>query len=226
MRKTWPLFVVLAIAAFYVVPVAHAGNGEHGRYLGFRFIGSVAEIQDTTATNFKGILQINHEDDLVAGNSVILGYRWKSIPIRTEIEVGVRYRFDYDNRDTGTPVTGYENNLSTVTGLVNVAYEYRNSSDFTPYFGGSIGWAQQHSEVERNNLVTGEIEKFSSNEHNFAWGGLLGVTWHFAKHWDADFGYRFINLGDVDTGVSSIGTRIEGEDYLSHDVLFTVNYRF
>ena len=226
MRQTWLKLVALAIATFYVVPVAYAGNGEHGRYLGLRFIGSVAEIQDTTATNFNGTLQINHDDDLVAGNSVILGYRWKSIPIRTEIEVGVRYRFDYDHRDTGAPVTGYENNLSTVTGLVNIAYEYRNSSNFTPYFGGSLGWAQQNSEVTRNNLVARQVEKFSGDSHNFAWGGIVGVTWNFSKHWDTDFGYRFVNLGNVDTGVSSVGTRLEGEDYLSHDVLFTVNYRF
>ena len=147
-------------------------------------------------------------------------------PTWTEIEVGVRYRFDYDHRDTGAPVTGYENNLSTVTGLVNIAYEYRNSSNFTPYFGGSLGWAQQHSEVTRNNLEARQVEKFSGDSHSFAWGGIVGVTWNFSKHWDTDFGYRFVNLGNVDTGISSVGTRLEGENYLSHDVLFTVIYRF
>ena len=110
MQRTWFISMALAIANFCVVSIANAGDGEYGRYFGLRFIGSVAEVQDTEATNFGGNLQINNDEDLVAGNALVLGYRWKSLPIRTEIEVGVRYRFDYDLRDTGPP-TGYENNL-------------------------------------------------------------------------------------------------------------------
>lgn len=225
MRRAW-LFILPAVSSLILlIPEAWAGNGEHGRYLGFRFVGSYAEIQDTTATGFTGNLQVNHDEDVVAGNAIILGYRWKSLPLRTEIEIGLRYRFDYDVRDVGTQ-NGYENNLSTMTGLVNAAYEYRNSSDFTPYFGGSIGWAHQASEIERVNILTGDTEKYSNRDHNFAWGALTGVTWAFAKHWDLDLGYRYINLGEVDTGTSSIGTKIQAEDYISHDILFTVNYRF
>jgi outer membrane immunogenic protein len=225
MKRVW----VLPLAAIAVLlgasPNVWAGNGEHGRYLGLRFIGAYAEVQDSKTTNFNGALQINHDDDLVAGNSIILGYRWKSLPLRTEIEVGYRYRFDYDVRDIGTS-TGYENNLATVTGLFNAAYEYRNSSDFTPYAGGSIGWAQNNSNVTRDKIGTNDIEKFQNGEHNFAWGGMTGVTWRFTKHWDIDLGYRYINLGEVNTGISSIGTGIEAENHISHDVLFTVNHRF
>ena len=225
MRRTLLFSMAVVIVASFIVPLAHAGNGKYGRYFGLRFIGSVAEVQDTKATNFSGNLQINNDEDLAAGNSLMFGYRWKSLPIRTEIEVGVRYRFDYDLRDTGSQ-TGYENNLLTVAGLVNVAYEYRSNSSFTPYFGASIGWANQRSDIRRNNLITLEVEEFSGDKHNLAWGGLLGMTWQFAKHWDTDFGYRYINLGGVDTGISSIGSRIEADDYVSHDVLVTFNYRF
>ena len=225
MHRTW--LCLLAVANIYATTgtSSWASSSEFGRYFGLRFIGAYTELEDTSVTNFTGDLRINNDDDLVAGNSAIFGYRWKMLPLRTEFEVGFRYRFDYDTRDIGAQ-TGYENNLSTTTGLVNAAYEFRNNSDFTPYIGCSVGWAQQHSEVERNNLVTGDMESFSNRKHNFAWGGLIGATWNYSSHWDLDLGYRYINLGDVDTGRSSIGSSIKGENYLSHDILVTINYRF
>lgn len=226
MQRSW-LGIVAAIGVLLsAVPVAWAGNGEHGHYLGFRIVGAYSEVQDTAATGFTGALQVNNDTDLTAGAGAVLGYRWKSLPIRTEIEIAYRFRFDHDLRDTGAPVQGYENNLATLSGLVNVAYEFRNNSDFTPYLGGSIGWAQHHSQVDRDNLTTGDEEAYENRKHNFAWGALAGVTWRFAKRWDADLGYRFANLGEVDSGKSSIGTQFTADDYISHDVLVTVNYRF
>ena len=45
---------------------AFAGKGDYGRYLGFRFIGSFAEVDDTKSQNFNGALQINNDTDIVA----------------------------------------------------------------------------------------------------------------------------------------------------------------
>lgn len=227
MRRTWLIALAACFAALMAtIPSAWAGNGDHGRYLGLRIVGAYSEVQDTAAQNFGGTLIVNNDTDLTAGAGVVLGYRWKNLPIRTEIEIAYRFRFDHDLRDNGTVVQGYENNLATLSGLVNVAYEYRNSSSFTPYFGGSIGWAQNHSVVDRDNLNTGEEEEFENRKHNLAWGGMLGVTWRFADHWDADLGYRFINLGEVDSGVSNVGPSFTADDYISHDVLITFDYRF
>lgn len=220
----------IRIAAFAAMlacaAAAHAGDGDDGYYLGLRLIGSYAEVQDSAASGFGGSLTVNNDTDLTAGSGVVLGYRWKSLPIRSEIEIAYRFRFDHDLRDNGPPSTGYENNLATLSGLVNVAYEYRNKSNFTPYIGTSIGWAQNHSVVDKDNLVTGSEEEFENRKHNFAWGAMLGIAWRFAKDWDADLGYRFINLGDVDTGRSGTGGQVTADDYVAHDVLVTVNYRF
>ena len=144
--------------------------------------------------------QINNDTDIVAGNAFIFGYRWKSLPIRTDIEIAYRYRFDHDLRDTGLPVRGYENNLATLSGLVNLTYEYRNASSFTPYFGGGVGWAQNHSSVRLSDLSNGGEQNFDERTHNFAWGAHLGVTWRFADRWDTDLGYRFISLGELESG--------------------------
>ena len=225
MRWAKLFWLTAPVAALFTGINSYASDGDFGRYLGIRIIGAYAEIKDSSAVNFTGDLQINHDTDLVAGNSVILGYRWKLLPVRLEIEAGARYRFDYDLRDRGSQ-NGYENNLSTVIGLINGAYEFRNGTEFTPYLGGSIGWAQQNSDVERNDLRSGDSEEYINSESNFSWGAIIGVTWKFAQHWDADFGYRYIDLGAVNTGLSGVGTQIKAEDYISHDVLITINYRF
>lgn len=225
MRRAFISSIATVIALFGVMQSAWAGNGDYGHYLGLRIIGAYSEVPDTVGSGFTS-LQINNDTDLTAGTGIVLGYRWKSLPIRTEFEIAYRFRFDHDLRDNGVNVLGYENNLATLSGMLNTAYEYRNSTNFTPYIGGSIGWAQHHSVVDLDNLTTRTEEEFTNRKHNFAWGGLLGVTWQFAKHWDTDLGYRFINLGEVDSGKSSIGTSFKTGDYISHDVLVTVNYRF
>lgn len=225
--RYWLTAWISGVAAMLAVTSSsHAADGNDGYYLGLRIIGSYAEVQDSAATGFGGDLSVNNETDLTAGSGVVVGYRWKSLPVRTELEVAYRFRFDHDLRDDGPPPVGYEDNLATLSGLVNVAYEYRNASDFTPYIGGSIGWAQNHTVVDRDNLATGVEEEFENRKHNFAWGAMLGVTWRFARKWDADLGYRFINLGEVDTGEAGAGGRITADDYIAHDVLVTVNYRF
>lgn len=226
MQSRWFTWIAAAAVLLASSAVARAGDGNNGYYLGLRILGSYAEVQDSTASGFGGSLTVNNDTDLTAGAGVALGYRWKSLPIRTEVEIAYRFRFDHDLRDDGPPSIGYENNLATLSGLVNVAYEYRTKSDFTPYIGGSIGWAQNHSVVDKDNLVTGAEEEFENRKHNFAWGAMLGVTWRFARNWDADLGYRFITLGEVDTGRSGTGGQITADDYVAHDVLVTVNYRF
>jgi len=227
MQRRWFMVLGALCALFGVTSPAFAGKGDHGHYLGFRFIGSFAQVDDTSSQNFVGPLQVNNDTDIVAGNAFVLGYRWKSLPIRTDIEIAYRYRFDHDLRDNGLPVRGYENNLATLSGLVNVTYEYRNSTSFTPYLGGGVGWAQNHSSVRLSNITNGGEEEFEKRVHNFAWGAHLGVTWRFANRWDTDFGYRFMSLGEIESGKggTSNGT-FTADDYFSHDVLWTINYRF
>ena len=226
MQLRW--FAVLGVlyALFGLISPAFASKGDYGHYMGLRFIGSFAQVDDTAGQNFSGSLNIHNDKDIVAGNAFILGYRWKSLPIRSDIEIAYRYRFDHDLRDTGTPNRGYENNLATLSGLINLTYEYRNSSSITPYFGSGIGWAQNHASVRLSNLSNGSEENFEERTHNFAWGAHLGINWRFTDRWDMNFGYRFINLGGLKSGQPKTGNTFTADNYFSHDALWTVNYRF
>ena len=226
MQLNWLAVLGALYALFSLISPAFASKGDYGHYIGFRFIGSSAQVDDTAGQNFSGSLKINNKKDLVAGNAFIFGYRWKSLPIRSDIEIAYRYRFDHDLRDTGDPFHGYENNLATLSGLINLIYEYRNFSRITPYIGSGVGWAQNHASVRLSDLSNGGEENFEERTDNFAWAVHLGITWRFADRWDTNLGYRFINLGELESGKSNTGNSFTADNYFSHDALWTVNYRF
>ena len=189
---------------------AFAGKGDYGHYLGFRFIGSFAEVDDTKSQNFVGALQINNDTDIVAGNAFIFGYRWKSLPIRTDIEIAYRYRFDHDLRDTGLPVRGYENNLATLSGLVNLTYEYRNATSFTPYFGGGVGWAQKPFQRSAVRSIKWRRAKFRRKDAQFCMGR---TSWRYPA-FRRSLGYRsrisFHQLRRIGIGRTQCGWHFYG----------------
>jgi opacity protein-like surface antigen len=216
-----------AIVAISLVAVpAVAAEDDAGYYAGLRIIGSIANLDDVRATGFTGSLDIRHDNDQTAGFGGYLGYRWSSLPVRTEVEVAYRVRFDFDNRDVGPPVIGFENNLATLTTLFNLLFEYRNKTNFTPYFGGTAGWSQNRSSTVRDDIGAGTRVEQENETNNFAWGAMLGISWRFTGNWEADLGYRFINLGEVDTGLFSTGDKVTADDYVAHDVMVSVHYRF
>ncbi len=195
-------------------------------YLGIRAIGSFAELDDVNSSGFGGGLNIQNDTDTVAGLGGVVGYRWQGIPLRTEIEAGYRFRFDLDAQDLGAPAIDYEADIATTTVLFNAMLEWRNESDFTPFIGGSIGWARHSSDTKRINTGTQAKVSKDTDEDNLAWGGMAGVDWHFAERWSADIAYRYLNLGDVDAGRFSGGDGVDADDYTSHDIMLSVNFRF
>ena len=217
----------LTISAMVAVAApALAQDGSSGFYAGIRGIGSIAQVDDVNTSGFGGADRVENDDDEVAGIGGIVGYRWQDFPLRTEIEGSYRFRFDLDVRDQGAPIVDYETNIATTTVLFNAFLEWRNDSDFTPFVGGSIGWARNSAENDRTNFATLATESDDTDEDNLAWGAMAGVDWLFLDNVSAELAYRFINLGDVDAGSFSGGDSIDADDYTSHEILLSLSYRF
>lgn len=225
MNATRILLAVSLVAALSA-PVL-AGEGAGGFYLGARAVGSVANMDSVSTSGFAGTSGAIGDSDEVAGLGAVFGYSWGAVPLRTEVEAGYRFRFDLDARDNvpGSTVD-YESNVSTTSILVNAAFEWRNGSDFTPFIGGTLGWARNSADTTRFNLGTSARQTKDNDVDNLAWGGMIGVDWDFADHWAAGAAYRYINLGEVDTGRFTGGDSVSSDDYVSHDVLLSFYYRF
>ena len=214
--------VVLAVAS-----VAQAA-GKPGYYVAFRSIGAFASMDNAAGKGFANTLNLQNDDDLVAGVGGAIGYKWNNLPLHSEIEVTHRFRFDFDTRvdGPGDADTGYEANVDTTAVLFNLLYDIRLEGRFTPYFGGTLGWSHNSADTERRVINTGVLTKKETATDNLAWGGMAGVVWDFGERWGADFAYRYINLGEVDTGVFAGGDSVTADDYVSHDFLISLLYRF
>lgn len=196
-------------------------------YIGVRAIGAYSMMNDTQTSGFTGTTQIEHDTDSVAGLGVVFGYVVPRIPVRVELEVVRRFRFDYDVRELRPTTTiDDEANVSTTSALVSGILEWRNESAWTPYVGGSIGWARNSTHVTRTNIGTQTESSRDTDSDNFAWGALVGVDWAFARNWTAGFAYRYTNLGEVDAGRAPTGDQFTADSYTSHDLLLSLIYRF
>jgi opacity protein-like surface antigen len=226
-RATLPLFAAALAVLASGAPV-QAGDGEAGPYLGIRAIGAAfAEMSDVQTTGFGGPTNVENDSDQVAGPAGVIGWRFKNFPLRTEIEGGYRVRFDFDVRDQAPASTvDYEMNVATAQVLFNAVFEWRNSSSFTPFVGGTVGWVRNTTDTQRTVLGTQAQVNQEQDQDNIAWGAMAGVDWRFADNWSAEVAYRFINLGEVESPNFATGEQITAEDYLSHDVLLSVFYRF
>jgi len=218
----------VVVAATVCAGPLSAAEHHPGGYLGIRAIGSAAWMKDVTTTGFTGRPLIQHEEDLVAGPAVVGGWVFHNFPLRVEVEAGHRVRFDLDVRDVGTPMgtIDYEVDVATWQVLINALLEWRNSSSFTPFGGITFGWTLNEATTQRT-VLNGQAQVVrDETEYNIAYGGVVGLNWQFTENWSTDVMYRLINLGEVKTTRFPGGDQISSDDYLSHDVLWSLYYHF
>jgi opacity protein-like surface antigen len=116
--------------------------------------------------------------------------------------------------------------VATTSALATAIVEWRNDTNFTPFAGVTAGWARNSTDTRRQDNNNGAATNTDQDLDNFAYGGVLGLDWGFSENWSAEFAYRFINLGDVETGVINTTDSISADDYISHDLLFSILYRY
>ncbi len=223
--RRWLIAVVFGLALAAVSPAA-AGEDDGSVYGGVRVIGSVAAFGGVDTVGFTGATEVENDSDEVAGIAGVLGYSFGRFPFRVEVEVGYRFRFDFDVRDVAAQTIDYEMNVATASALASAIIEWRNDTDFTPFAGVTAGWARNLTDTRRLNLATRASTKTDNDTDNFAYGGFLGLDWSFSENWSAEFAYRYLNLGAVETGTVDTSDSISAEDYVSHDVLVSIFYRF
>ncbi len=217
-------FFCMALLASSVAQPALAQDRPGGYYAGLQLTGSHAEIDDISTNGFGSFSELDTKD-LVAGAGAVLGYQLRNLPFRTELEAGYRFRFDFDSRDNIGPVSD-KSDIATRTVRYNVAYEYRNSTAFTPFAGATIGWARHFASTERNLQDSVVFDTDDEATDNLAYGGFVGVNWAFSENWSTEIAYRYLNLGEVKTGAFPTGESISVDNYSSDDFLITLRYEF
>ncbi|MEQ8440651.1 MAG: outer membrane beta-barrel protein [Roseitalea porphyridii] len=216
---------LLALTLFGASGTTPAQARGEGLYFGIRGFGGYSDPGDISSTGTATLSERNTADP-AAGGGAALGWRFgNDLPLRMEIEVLHRVRVDVDLRDTANSV-GYENNLSSTTAFLGLGYEFRNDSWWTPFVAAHLGMAQNTSTVDRTNLNNNSVTTTENDETSVAFGTSLGVDFRLTEVLDFGTAYRFSYLGGFDTGTMAGGESIEGDPFMAHDLLLSLQFNF
>ncbi len=225
--------VVISAAATMIVGTdlpASADVGDPGWYVGLRALPAFSQAEDEAIIGGPGgtFRQTSGGLRPSIGGGAMVGYHWsgRGLPVRTEIEYVYRVRLDFDTEAAGPPKTGYEDNVDSDGLMLNLFYDLDTWSWWRPFVGGGLGWARNSSETRRTNIATGVSVEQDNTTDNFAYSAMAGVRVAVSRNWVAEVGYRFIDLGEIDSGRFGTGDIVTADAYLAHEFLIGVVYIF
>lgn len=233
-------FGLLAAASLLLAnPAAADSDGEpkDGFYAGLKIIGSIARAVDAEQ-NGSATFDVDEstKTNNALGPGILVGYQWdKGVPgsLQFELEYDYRFRFDYDNdppilKEPVPVQQSFSANVESHIVLANINYLFDFGSSLHPYLSAGIGAAFHNTDTSFLD-ASGPVPLFESDQRSTA--GLAytmgaGVQWDVFNSWTLLLAYRFMNLGDIETGTFD-GGRISVEaEYVSHDVMLGALFRF
>ena len=219
-----------AIVMMAASGTARADVNDRGFYLGFRALAALAVFDDEAIAGGPGgaFGLTDDSPEATIGTGFLAGYHWQrhGVPIRTEIEYAYRLRADFDTVAAGPPRTGFKDNLSTHSLMFNTYLDFDTGTPWRPYLGVGIGWARNQSETLRTNIVSGARQEIKNDTDGFAYSVQAGVRVAITRWWVAELGYRYIDLGEIDSGRFTIGDTITADSHVSHDFILGFAYLF
>lgn len=221
----WLAILLLAVAdrsvhaqtGFYV----HGGLGVAGLSdIDADFVDNAGQAQTTTL-------------DLDTGLSFGLAAGWLvGDVLRPELQVRFQGR-DFDATDTSPGGIDLTGRVSTTTLMTNVWLELNSvlgfdRSSFHPYAGGGLGLSW--NDIDDIEVVPGNDRLGGDGSSNFAWQMGVGFGYGITDHLVLDVGYRYLDLGDVESGVNAdsgndFGRPVSGSLSM-HEALIGLRFHF
>ena len=171
-----------------------------------------ATFKDTDNQNWK----IN--DDALKNGFEITGEYRTPIAENLEIGGGISYKFNkLSNKNySGLTMKG----INSVPIFFTTRYNFKNTSEITPYIKGNLGLAINSGKVESKNLVAKESLKFGSGVY---YGIGTGLQY---KNFVADLSYN-VNTMKTKYNFNTPGYREQGKFNTNHGTLtLGVGYSF
>lgn len=209
MGKFSSVFAAAFLLLIFAWPTA--GKCEStGMYIAPKFLMS---IQDTGTVSRSSALAGTGVDDysqFTLGGAFAVGmdfWQQQMIPLRLEIELGLRGNSEKSWSDNGRRIDSVKGTWNNTTLFANLFWDFHNDSAFTPYVGGGLGMAFNYTGYD---FTAKNGDKFSvdDRETNFAWNVGAGVAYNFNDNFAVDASYRFVGLG-----YNEISTNYGGEKY-------------
>ena len=144
--------------------------------------------------------------------------RWFRVDATGELRGGSEFSGLEVFNVTGGPNAGYQaadfykGRLDTVLGLVNGYIDLGSWYGITPFVGAGVGVAFNHFYGGTDNGVISQAAGGGtspsggvfgvSTQTNFAWALMAGFDMNVAQNLKLEFGYRYLNYGNFQSGMS------------------------
>ncbi|EUD10631.1 TPA: outer membrane protein [Providencia alcalifaciens] len=241
------LLLALSCLLFANLAIASSHNGV---YISSKIGVSVLNMYDSKfeysnekKSDFRA-LKFNDKSHPAFGNFIGIGYDFYdqfSVPIRTELEVGMRGKVsDTHSLNALSTVPNssadMKNEATLTTLMLNGYYDMKNQTAFMPYISFGLGLAStryentQHSEFEIFGLKQNSNQSRSERINKLAWSLGMGGRYAFSDNLSFDLGYRFTEAGkykiSMPNSFDKDATDTSTINLASHDFMFGVVYRF
>lgn len=139
----------------------------------------------------------------------------------------------------------YKGNLSSMVTLFNGYVDLGTWNCLTPYIGAGIGYASNRISGVTDQGVMSTLNAFgwgpgfstlgtagAGTKSNVAWALMAGVGYEVNKNLTLEVGYRYLNLGDAQSGhlINAYGGQVQGplkiKDIDSHDIKIGMRWNF
>ena len=186
-------------------------------------LSGVAQAEGTgmyLAPKFLMSIQNNYPTLEIGPNDVSEGYSQFGVPVRAEVEYALRGNSEKSwNYSKKLDIKGAWN-ASTL--FLNLYYDFRNSTAFTPYVGAGLGMAFNYANYTFS--ARGLNANFDDHRTTFAWNVGAGVAYDITDNFAVDLGYRYVNLGYYEVDLPE-GDKVKNQPG-NHEFMLGLRYTF
>lgn len=220
--------------------ISLANESKSGVYISAKMGASIMQMSGQFAPffyqdNFK--LEGDTHRTAVFGLGLALGYDFFdnfNIPIRTELDFTNRAKADYNFSVTDNPIytSIIKNQIELSTLMLNVYYDFKNESAFTPYLSAGLGYAyisQKSSQSNKSRFATNTLwGPYSHASNNFAWSAGAGVKYTINKNFSFDLSYKYLDAGQGEVHhTNSAGVERNAKNKVkAQDIMLSATYHF
>jgi outer membrane immunogenic protein len=189
----------------------------------------INNIRNTSQTAAPAPANKKSVDDVVGvvGAAAGLNFKGLGLPVRAELEYAYHSELSYDPTPTFvgaiTP-TYLRSHADSQTLFLNAYYDIATGTAFTPYVGGGLGMAWNHTKATGTVIATGASQDYRKTTDSFAWNLGAGCAYDLSENWKLSFGYRYMDLGKVVWGDTA--SQLTSKDVTAHEVAFGLRYQF
>ncbi|NJL08273.1 MAG: porin family protein [Methylacidiphilales bacterium] len=198
-------------------PLQEYGSGWYLRgdigWTGYSGVSADFETNGATVGSFTGT---NLEDTWAIG----AGFGYQSGWFRADVTADYRAQSEF----AGSALNRvFESEVTSWSTLLNGYFDLGSWSGITPYVGAGIGGAAHQSRSWRDG--TGQTYSTGTN-WDFAFAVMAGVAVRVSPHMSFDFGYRYVDLGQPESGFGLVATtsKVQFDNVTAHEVRAGLRY--